>query len=135
VKLRQFCEGQDLLRLAYVDDEGYPRVVPLYFIRMGDHFIISTWAHSAKWRFIQQRSKVGWVIDAGTYATNYRGVTFWGVLEKVTDQRVYRRAFLAFAMKYFGSTEHPTFLRLFASPGCIFLKLKPERFYSWDNAS
>ncbi len=135
MKLRKFCESQDLIRLAFVDSRGYPRVVPAYFIPMAGSFVLGTWGYSAKWQFIQKNPKVGWVIDGGANSYDYRGVSFWGSAEKVEDPRLCRRAFLALSMKYFGSAEHPRSLQLFAGPGCIFIRLRPERFYSWDNAS
>ncbi len=30
--LKQFCENAELLRLAYTDSKGYPRVVPVWFV-------------------------------------------------------------------------------------------------------
>ena len=126
------CEEQKLLRLACVDDQGYPRVMPLWFVRVGDDFAFGTGASSAKSQFIQANPKVGWVIDGGTRASNYNGVSFWGTAEKITDQRLHRRAFRALGMKYFGSTEHRTFLQLYDAPETILIRLRPERFFLWD---
>lgn len=131
-KMKRFCDEQKLLRLAYVDQQGYPRVMPLWFVRLGEQFIVGTEASSVKWRHLRRRSKVGWVIDGGTQAEGYLGVSFWGTAEPVTDRRLHRRAFRALGMKYFGSTDHPTFLELYAQPESILIRLAPRRFFTWD---
>lgn len=135
IKLRRFCDGQDLLRLAYIDGGGHPRVVPTYFIRVADSFVIGTWDASAKWRYIRKNAKVGWVIDGGTNTYNFRGASMWGFAAEITEPRLQRRVRLELSMKYFGSTQHPRAIQLFAGSGCIFIKLIPEGFYTWDNAS
>lgn len=132
VKMRQFCEEQKLLRLAYLNRDGYPQVIPLWYVALGNDFVVGTGLSSAKWRFMQQQAKVGWVIDGGTRASNYKGVSFWGTVEPVADPRFYRRAFRALGMKYFGSTEHRTFRQLYATPETILIRLRPERFFFWD---
>jgi len=132
LKIKQFCEQQKILRLAYVDADGYPRVMPLWFVRMGNDFVVGTGISSAKWRSIEPNPKVGWVIDGGTRASNYKGVSFWGTAEKVTDNRLHRRAFRALGMKYFGSTKHRTFRQLYANPETILIRLRSEQFFFWD---
>ncbi|MBI3952266.1 MAG: pyridoxamine 5'-phosphate oxidase family protein [Acidobacteria bacterium] len=134
-KMKQFCDEQKLLRLAYVDGDGYPHVMPVWFVRMGDDFAIGTQNSSAKWQSMQRNPKVAWVIDAGTSTRNYRGVSFSGTAEQITDKRLHRRAFSALGMKYYGSTEHREFLQLFADPSSILIRLRPERFFFWDHTS
>jgi hypothetical protein len=78
---------------------------------------------------------VGWVIDGGTSAKNYKGVSFWGTAEQVTDKRLHRRAYRALGEKYFGSAESRAFREIYGEldePGTVFLRLRPERFFFWD---
>ena len=46
--LKEFCEKQELLRLAYIDGSGYPRAVPLWFVMINNNFHVGTGATSAK---------------------------------------------------------------------------------------
>jgi nitroimidazol reductase NimA-like FMN-containing flavoprotein (pyridoxamine 5'-phosphate oxidase superfamily) len=131
-KMKRFCDEQEILRLACVDRSGYPRVWPVWYIRLGDDFIAGTGGDSAKWRLMKKNPKVGWVIDAGDDATSYRGVSFWGSVEEVADKRTWNRAFRALGTKYYGSPEDPDFLALF-QPGTVIFRLKPESCFFWDN--
>ena len=60
--LREFCEKEELLRLAYVD-RGHPRVVPVWFVVIGRDCYVGTYANSPKWKAIKRVPRVGWVIS------------------------------------------------------------------------
>jgi nitroimidazol reductase NimA-like FMN-containing flavoprotein (pyridoxamine 5'-phosphate oxidase superfamily) len=46
--LQAFCEHEELLRLAYLDRQGYPRVVPVWFVMIDGAYYVGTSAISVK---------------------------------------------------------------------------------------
>ena len=40
--LQAFCEHEELLRLAYLDRQGFPRVVPLWFVLLDHAYYVGT---------------------------------------------------------------------------------------------
>ncbi|GBC83442.1 hypothetical protein HRbin10_02590 [bacterium HR10] len=77
-RLREFCESQKIMRLAFTDGKGYPHVLPLWFVMIGNECFFGTDRESAKGRAVLKRPRVGWVIDGGTSVRTYKGVSFWG---------------------------------------------------------
>jgi nitroimidazol reductase NimA-like FMN-containing flavoprotein (pyridoxamine 5'-phosphate oxidase superfamily) len=132
--LKAFCEKQELLRLAFVDQRGQPRVVPVWYVIIGRDHYIGTGSDSAKWKAIQKEPRVGWVIDGGKNG-KYKGVSMFGKAEEVTDKRLRARLYRAFGKKYFGSHEHPKHKEIWGEvddPGSIYLRLKQEDGFWWE---
>src|SRR5262249_55994577 len=72
--LQVFCEHEELLRLAYLDRQGFPRVLPVWFVMLDGAYYVGTGATSAKWRAMQRDARIGWVIDGGP-RSGYKGAS------------------------------------------------------------
>jgi nitroimidazol reductase NimA-like FMN-containing flavoprotein (pyridoxamine 5'-phosphate oxidase superfamily) len=90
--LQAFCEQAELLRLAYLDRQGYPRVVPVWFVQLDGAYYIGTGASSAKWKAMQRDARVGWVIDGGQ-RSQYKGAAMRGHVEEVQEATVRSRVY------------------------------------------
>src|ERR1041384_1753655 len=121
--LRKFFEEQEILRLAYLDDDQ-PRALPLWFVTIGGIHYISTGTKTKKWKAIQKYPEVGWVIDAGKQG-KYKGVSMYGKAEAVTDQKLRAKTNRPFGKKSFGRTDHPKqleiWVRLTTPKRCLFI--------------
>jgi hypothetical protein len=132
--LKEFTEKQELLRLAYTDNRGYPRVVPLWYVVIDGEHHIGTGAGSAKMRAINRDPRVGWVIDGGENGS-YKGVSMYGRAEQVTGAEGRAKIHRALGMKYFGAADHPKFKEIYGEPDdqeTIYLRLKGEDGISWE---
>lgn len=132
--LKQFCEKEELLRLAYLDSKSYPRVVPVWFAVLDGDYYVGTGAGSAKWKAIQRNPKTGWVIDGGPM-TAYKGASMRGMAEEVTDSELRARIYEALGKKYFGSTEHPKFIEIYGAANdteTVYFRLKAEDGLTWE---
>ena len=76
--LQALVEEAELLRLAFVDRHGYPRVVPVWFVLIDSAYYIGIGTTSAKWKAMQRNARVGWVIDGGTRG-HYQGASMRGL--------------------------------------------------------
>ena len=120
--LQAFCEHEELLRLAYLDRQGFPRVVPVWFVMIDGAYYVGTGATSAKWRAMQRDARIGWVIDGGP-RSGYKGASLRG--------RVYE----ALGRKYFGTLEQAKFIEIFGrvdDPETVYLWLVPEDGLTWE---
>ncbi len=132
--LKQFCENAELLRLAYTDSKGYPRVVPVWFVILDEDYFIGTGSTSAKWNALKRDSHVGWVIDGGEKG-KYKGASMIGRAEEVTDQEMRARIHRALGEKYFGSADDEKFIEIYGQPDdaeTVYLRLKAEDGISWE---
>lgn len=74
-------EPGHLARIATVDDDGVPRVLPLWFVLDDDRVYFTPRAPAVIWRNIQRDPRLGISIDEE--AAPYRKVTIQGVAEVV----------------------------------------------------
>lgn len=81
--LKAFCEHEELLRLAYLDRQGFPRVVPVWFVMIDGAYYVGTGVTSAKWHAMQRDARIGWVIDGGP-RSGYKGACCAGMLKRYT---------------------------------------------------
>lgn len=133
--LQAFCRQEELLRLAYLDRTGHPRVVPLWFVMLEGEYYVGTGASSAKWKAMQRDAHIGWVIDGGT-RNHYKGASLRGHVEEVRDAAGRARVYEALGKKYYGATDHPEFIKTFGSVDdaeTVYLRLVPEGSLTWED--
>jgi nitroimidazol reductase NimA-like FMN-containing flavoprotein (pyridoxamine 5'-phosphate oxidase superfamily) len=132
--LKEFCQKQELLRLAYVDGRGRPRVVPVWFVVIGADYYVGTGAESPKRKAIKRSSRVAWAIDGGTQG-KYKGLSMSGKAEVVRDAKLRARIYRAFGKKYFGSADQPKHIEIWGEvhdPASVYMLLKPEDGFWWE---
>jgi nitroimidazol reductase NimA-like FMN-containing flavoprotein (pyridoxamine 5'-phosphate oxidase superfamily) len=133
--LRTLVEETELLRLAYVDRQGYPRVVPVWFVRMDGVYCIGIGTTSAKWKAMQRNPRVGWVIDGGLRG-HYQGVSMRGVAEEVRARSDRTRVYEALGRKYFGAADAAEFTAIFGQvddPESVYVRLLPDAALTWEH--
>lgn len=125
--LGAFLAEERVVRLATLDAEGWPAVVPLWFV----------WHDGALWVWNLNRAKrtgrleaggrAAFVVDGGRDYLELRGASGRTRPARVPDADVPVEVRLAYAAKYFGSDEplppadHHTWFRLV-----------PESLATWD---
>ena len=132
--LRAFCEQAELLRLTYLDRQGYPRVVPVWFVMLDGAYYIGIGTTSAKWKAMQRDARVGWVIDGGT-RSHYKGASMRGRAEAVRDATERASVYEALGNKYFGKSDHREFIDIFGhvdDAETVYVRLVPEDGLTWE---
>jgi nitroimidazol reductase NimA-like FMN-containing flavoprotein (pyridoxamine 5'-phosphate oxidase superfamily) len=132
--LEKFCREQELMRVAFTNGRGYPRAVPVWFAALDGDYYFGTGVTSAKWKAIERDPRVGWVIDGGS-KESYKGASFSGKAEAVRDEGERARIYQALGVKYFGSPDHPEFVKIFGrvdDAETVYLRLKAEDGLFWE---
>ena len=132
--LLAFCQYAELLRLAYLDRQGFPRVVPVWFVIIDRAYYIGTGTTSAKWRAMQRDARIGWVIDGGP-RSGYKGASLRGRAAEVRDATMRARIYDALGKKYFDTPEDAKFIEIFGrvdDPNTVYLQLIPEDGLTWE---
>ena len=135
--LQVFCEHEELLRLAYLDRQGFPRVVPVWFVMLDGAYYVGTGATSAKWRAMQRDARIGWVIDGGP-RSGYKGASLHGHAVEIRDATMRARVYEALGKKYFGTSDAAKFVEIFGridDPESVYLRLVPEDGLTWEYGS
>jgi nitroimidazol reductase NimA-like FMN-containing flavoprotein (pyridoxamine 5'-phosphate oxidase superfamily) len=135
MRLQTMVEQSDVLRLAFVDRQGFPRVVPVWFVLINEVYYIGIGTASAKWKAMQRNPRVGWAIDGGT-RDHYQGVSMRGLAEEVCEADGRARVYDALARKYFGAAADAEFESLFGrvdDPESVYVRLSPEAALTWEH--
>jgi nitroimidazol reductase NimA-like FMN-containing flavoprotein (pyridoxamine 5'-phosphate oxidase superfamily) len=133
--LHALVEEAELLRLAFVDRQGYPRVVPVWFVLLDGAYYIGIGTASAKWKAMQRNPHVGRVIDGGTRG-HYQGISMRGLAEEVGEATWRARVYNASERKYFGAADDTEFINIFGQvddPESVYVRLIPEAALTWEH--
>jgi nitroimidazol reductase NimA-like FMN-containing flavoprotein (pyridoxamine 5'-phosphate oxidase superfamily) len=134
-RLQALGEQAELLRLAFLDRQGYPRVVPVWFVLIDGAYYIGIGTTSAKWKAMQRDARVGWVIDGGT-RDHYQGVSLRGHAEEVHDAAWRATVYEALGKKYFGAADDAEFINIFGQvddPEAVYVRLIPDATLTWEH--
>jgi PPOX class probable F420-dependent enzyme len=94
-------EPGHLARIATIDDDGFPRVLPLWFVRDGRRLLFTPRSPAVVWHNIERDPRVGISIDED--AQPYRKVTVQGVVDVVHrpgDDDAWRELYRTIAKRY-----------------------------------
>jgi PPOX class probable F420-dependent enzyme len=131
-EIKVFLAENKVCRMATVDKNGMPHVIPMWYVILDGDIYIETTGTTKKVKNIKANGKVSLVVDAGEFLYDYRGVMMQGRMEIVEDSALFKRFREAFAQRYFGSDEHPGYKVLTSIPNRVLLKFVPEKVVSWD---
>lgn len=130
--MKIFLGEQRVCRLATVDRQGQPHVVPVWHIILDGDLYIETSPRSKKGRNLQANPNMALVVDTGDRFESYKGVMIQGTVEFVKDKRVLARFQEAMAQRYFGTAEHPGYKYLVSGGDPLLMKVIPKKVVTWD---
>lgn len=106
-----FLTEERVVRLATIDNDGWPVVVPLWFVRHRDprgELWVWNLDRARRTARLEAGGRCGVTVDAGIEYHELRGITARATPTRVADDDVPVEVRLAYARKYFASDEpHP----------------------------
>lgn len=105
---RVFLTEARVLRLATIDDEGWPVVVPLWFVQHGDprgELWIWNLNRARRTQRLEAGGRCAITVDAGHGYDELHGLSARATPSRVEDEAVPLAVRAAYALKYFGSDE------------------------------
>lgn len=117
--------------LTTFDRNGYPHTVPIGYFRLGDEVYMGCRDATQKTRNIERNPKVSVLIESGDTMADLKGLLLQGDADVVRDddERV-RLGREAAKQRGLPEGEWPTEAR----PGSAYIRVRPVRMVSWDNA-
>lgn len=125
--LDAFLTEERVLRLGTVDDEGWPAVVPLWFVWHEEAIWVWNLTRARRTRRLREGTRCAFTVDAGVDYGELRGAS--GRLEYafVPDEEVPLQVRAAFSAKYLG-TDEP----LEPADHHQWLRMVPSTLRTWD---
>lgn len=125
-ELDEMLGEERTLRAATVSPDGWPHVVPLWFVWHDGAVWLNNLIRSRRSRDIAADSRVSFCVDAGRDYSDLRGAVLYGRPVQADGDPGLPAAQERFAAKYWGGHVVPS-LRSHS-----WLKMVPERIVSWD---
>ena len=123
-RVRRFLAKPRLAHLSTVSPNGYPHVVPIYFMRQGDHILFGTDQGEVKVRNALRHPRAA-VVIGGDPDVDVEGYMILGILTVEPDlgQAMARRLLL----RYESDDETEDQLSQWSEGDTVLLRLKPRR--------
>jgi PPOX class probable F420-dependent enzyme len=132
VELEKFLSKRLIAKIATKGLDGFPHVVPIWFIHDKGVIFIATSGHSTKVRNIKGDPKVSVLIDAANEGYKVRGVLFRGHAEIVEGQAA-RKINERIHRKYMGieALRNPKLSDALSGDDTT-IKVESDSMVSWD---
>ena len=116
------------LRIGTVSSDGWPHVVPLWFVWHDGAMWVNNLRKSRRSKDLAAGSRAALCVDEGEEYQELRGAVLYGTFEEAESVKNAPLAGVraAFARKYWGGADVPE-LR-----SHVWLRLVPEKIVSWD---
>jgi nitroimidazol reductase NimA-like FMN-containing flavoprotein (pyridoxamine 5'-phosphate oxidase superfamily) len=126
-ELEVFLAEERVLRLATVDEDGWPAVVPVWYVWHDGAFWVWNLTRAKRTSRLQEGTPASFVVDGGHEYVELRGVSGRLSYRFVDDEEVPLEVRRGFSLKYFGA-DHP----LEPADHHRWLRLDPTDVASWD---
>ena len=131
-KRDEFLKEQKILRLATIDGDGMPHIVPVWYKYQGGKINIGTNTKTLKAKNIARNNRVSFCVDVGVNAPDIYGVLGQGTAELlVTDRRKIKTIARQILLRYFDEIKgNKSAEELLADTDCI-IQMTPTKFTVW----
>ncbi len=126
-ELDTFFAEERVLRLATIDDEGWPAVVPVWFVWHEGAFWVWNLDRAKRTARLEAGTRCAFVVDGGSEYVELRGASGRLSYVMVADEEVPLEVRVAFSQRYFGS-DHP----LEPADHHTWFRFAPSTLNSWD---
>ena len=130
MKNKDFIKSQKILRLATIDPNGNPHIVPVWFDYIKDKFFIGTNTRTRKTRNIKINSKVSFCIDVGIKSPKVFGIMGIGKARLILDEKQVQAIAKKILLRYFKSLRNKSAQQLLNDTDCV-IEIIPKKLRSW----
>jgi nitroimidazol reductase NimA-like FMN-containing flavoprotein (pyridoxamine 5'-phosphate oxidase superfamily) len=127
-ELEDFLTTQRTVRLATVDGQGRPQVVPLWFVWRGGTLFLNSTLGNLTVRNLEANPQVSAVVDDGEAYEQLRGAILRGRVERADDDPRIPSVAGAWSEKYMGGQPVP----YGRWKDRAWFRLTPDDITSWD---
>ncbi|MDI1495961.1 MAG: pyridoxamine 5'-phosphate oxidase [Cenarchaeum symbiont of Oopsacas minuta] len=126
----KFLREQKIMRLATVNSNGVPHVVPVWYLYDGKKFQIGTNTKTVKARNVSANKLVAYCIDKGVRSPDIMCHTGRGIAKIITGSEVAKIA-ESILLLYFDSMESKRAQELLDDTDCI-IEITPSNSCEWS---
>ncbi len=130
-KRDEFLKSQKVLRLATIDKNKTPHIVPVWYMYSGKKIYIGTNTRTNKAKNAKSNKRVAFCIDVGINAPNIYGVMGQGDTNLILENNKVKTIAKKILLRYFKTLENKSAKELLEDTDCI-IEIIPEKFSVWS---
>ena len=130
-KRDEFLKSQKVLRLATIDKDKTPHIVPVWYIYSSKKIYIGTNTHTQKAKNLKKNKRIAFCVDEGINAPNIFGVNGEGNGNLILDKSKVKKIATKILLRYFKNMKNKSAVELLDDTDCI-IEIIPEKFSVWS---
>jgi len=130
-KRDEFLKSQKVLRLATIDKNKTPHIVPVWYLYHGKKIYIGTNTKTKKAQNAKRTKRVSFCVDVGINAPNIYGVMGQGDANLILEKNKVKTIAKKILLRYFKTLENKSAKELLEDTDCI-IEIIPEKFSVWS---
>ena len=130
-KKDEFLKSQKILRLATLDKNNTPHIVPVWYIYSSKKIFIGTNMHTQKANNLKKNKQVAFCVDVGINAPNIFGVMGKGNANLIKDKIKVKKIATKILLRYFKNMKNKSAVELLEDTDCI-IEIIPEKISKWS---
>ena len=130
-KRDEFLRKEKILRLATIDKDSTPHIVPVWYLYSGKKIYIGTNTKTEKAKNVKSNKKVSFCVDVGINAPNIFGVMGKGNAVLITNESVVSRVAKKILLRYFKTLNNKSAKEILDDTDCI-IEITPKEYSVWQ---
>ena len=130
-KRDEFLRKEKILRLATIDKDSTPHIVPVWYLYNGKKIYIGTNTKTEKARNVKSHKKVSFCVDVGINAPNIFGVMGKGNAVLITNGSVVSKMAKKILLRYFKTLSNKSAKEILDDTDCI-IEITPKEYSVWQ---
>lgn len=130
-KQDEFLKSQKILRLATIDKNQSPHIVPVWYMYSRKKFYIGTNTTTQKAKNIRKNGSVSFCIDVGINSPDIYGIMGKGKANLILEQSKIERIAKKILLRYFKTLENKSAKELLSDTNCI-IEIIPNKISVWS---
>ncbi len=130
-KRDEFLKSQKVLRLATIDKNKTPHIVPVWYLYSGKKIYIGTNTKTQKAKNAKTNKHVAFCVDVGISAPNIYGVMGQGNANLILENDKVKTIAKKILLRYFKTLNNKSAKELLDDTDCI-IEIIPEKFSVWN---
>lgn len=130
-KKDEFLKSQKILRLATIDKDKTPHIVPVWYLYQRKKFYIGTNTKTKKVKNAKKNNRVSFCIDTGINAPDIYGVMGQGDAKLILEEKKVKTIAKKILLRYFNNLENESAQELLDDTDCI-IEITPEKTSTWN---
>jgi nitroimidazol reductase NimA-like FMN-containing flavoprotein (pyridoxamine 5'-phosphate oxidase superfamily) len=130
-KRDEFLKSQKILRLATLDKDNVPHIVPVWYIYNSKKIYIGTNTRTQKANNLRKNTRVSFCVDVGINAPNIFGVMGKGKANLILDKNKVKKIATKILLRYFKNMKNKSASELLEDTDCV-IEIIPEKFSIWS---